>query len=159
MVISMSDRVNALIKFSNIGFSRLEMSTKDLTEEQLDIKSCPEASTIRWVLTHLIEILHVFVPKVLTGDKEYKPEGWPGDYTGNPSYSVEKILEDLESSKAAYLEHLENIDIPSLDESIDWFYGVQPREIYLMLAVSEIHHHGGQIAAILGIAKRMEDLQ
>jgi len=154
----MSERVKALIKFSKIGFSRLEMATKDLTAEQLDIKSCPEASTIRWILTHLTEVLHIFTPKVLTGNKEYKPEGWAEDYTGNPSYSLEKILGDLEASKAGYLERLENIDIPSLDETIDWFYGVQPREVYLMLAISEIHHHGGQIAAIRGVEKRMQGL-
>jgi hypothetical protein len=154
----MSERVKALIKFSNIGFNRLEMTTKDLTEGQLDIKSCPEASTIRWILTHLTEILHIFVPKVITGNKEYTPEGWTEDYTGNPSYSLEKILGDLESSKAEYLERLEKIEISLLDEPLDWFYGVQPREVYLMLAVSEIHHHEGQIAAILGIEKRMGGL-
>ena len=134
------------------------MTTKDLKADQLDIKSCPEANTIRWILTHLTEVLHIFVPKVLTSNKEYKPEGWPEDYICNPSYSLEKILGDLEASKAEYLERLEKIDIKSLDETLDWFYGVQPREVYLMLAISEIHHHEGQISAILGIEKRMQGL-
>jgi uncharacterized damage-inducible protein DinB len=44
----------------------------------------------------------------------------------------------------------------SLAEEIDWFYGKQPKEKYLMLAVSEILHHEGQIAAILGVEKRMK---
>ena len=37
-----------------------------------------------------------------------------------------------------------------------WFRGKQSREFYLLLFISEILHHEGQIAAILGIGKRMQ---
>ena len=154
----MHEKIKTLKLFTEVGFNRLEMAIKDLKEEHLDIESCPEANTIRWILTHLTEVLHVFVPKVLTGNKEYKPEGWPDDYEGNSSYSLEKILGDFESSKSQFFNTLETLDTKLLDEKIDWFYGIKTREIYLMLAISEIHHHEGQIAAILGVEKRMKGL-
>jgi len=39
---------------------------------------------------------------------------------------------------------------------IYWVSGKRPREAYLILAVFEIIHHEGQIAAILGVEKRMK---
>ena len=154
----MSESVRVLKAFAKVGFDRLERVTKGLKEEQLDWKYCPEANTIRWILTHIASELHVFVPKILTGDKDYKPEDWPDDYVGNTSYSLEKIMGDLESGKAKFLKSLDELDVDSLSEEIDWFYGKRPRESYLMLAISEIHHHEGQIAAILGVEKRMKGL-
>lgn len=152
----MSEKIETIKAFTNVGFSRLDRAIKDLKEEQLDWKSCPEANTIRWILTHLASELHVFVPKILKGDKDYVPEGWPEDYTGNTSYSLEKILGDLETGKAKLMKSLDKLTPETLAEEIDWFYGKKPKEAYLMLAISEIIHHEGQIAAILGVEKRMK---
>ena len=150
----MSERAKTLKSFSKIGFSRLEAAIKDLTEEQLDYKICPEFTTVRWILTHLVVVLHVFIPKALTGNKEYKPDGWPDDYTGNPSYSLEKILQDLESGKTKLLDSIDKLDTMGLDEELDWFYGVKTREFYFLVGISEIPHHEGQVAAIRGAEKR-----
>jgi len=155
-VVRMSEKIETIKAFTKIGFDRLERAVKDLKEEQLDWKPCPEANTIRWLLTHLSSELHVFVPKIVTGNKEYVPEGWPEDYTGNTSYSLEKILGDLKEGKAKLMKTLDKITTETLAEEIDWFYGKKPKENYLMLAISEILHHEGQIAAILGVEKRMK---
>ena len=152
----MSEKIETIKAFAKIGFDRLERAIKDLKEEQLDWKSCPEANTIRWILTHLSSELHVFIPKILTGNKDYVPEGWPEDYTGNTGYSLEKILGDLKEGKAKLMKSLDEISAESLAEEMDWFYGKRPKENYLMLAISEIIHHEGQIAAILGVEKRMK---
>ena len=88
--------------------------------------------------------------------QEYKPEGWPDDYVGNESYSFEKIRGDLEKGKAKLMKKLDNLTEEVLAEEIDWFRGKQPKQAYLMLAISEILHHEGQIAAILGVEKRMQ---
>jgi uncharacterized damage-inducible protein DinB len=122
----------------------------------LDWKSCTEANTIRWCLTHLSSELHAFVPKILTGNLEYKPEGWPDDYEGNLSYSLKKIMGDIEAGKDKLMKSLDEVTDESLAEEIDWFFGKQPRQAYLLLAISEIMHHEGQIAAILGVEKRMK---
>ena len=152
----MSEKIETIKAFAKLGFDRLERAIKDLKEEQLDWKSCPEANTIRWILTHLSSELHVFIPKILTGNKDYVPEGWPENYTGNTGYSLEKILGDLKEGKAKLMKSLDEISTESLAEEMDWFYGKRPKENYLMLAVSEILHHEGQIAAILGVELRMK---
>lgn len=152
----MSEKVETMKAFAALGFDRLDRSIKDLKEEQLDWKSCPEANTIRWILTHLSSELHVFIPKILKGDKDYTPKGWPEDYAGNTGYSMEKILGDLDEGKANLMKQFDELTAESLAEEMDWFYGKQPKERYLMLAISEILHHEGQIAAILGVEKRMK---
>ncbi len=152
----MSDKIEMMKAFAQVGFDRLDRATKDLTEEQLDWKSCPEANTIRWNLTHLASEMFVFVPKIIKGDKEYKPEGWPEDYVGNESYSLEKIMGDIEKGKAKFMKKLDNLTEEVLAEEMDWFYGKKPKQAYLTLAISEILHHEGQIAAILGVEKRMQ---
>jgi uncharacterized damage-inducible protein DinB len=152
----MSEKIEMLKAFAEMGFYRLERATKDLKEEQLDWKSCPEANTIRWILTHLANAMHVYLPKILKGDKEYAPEEWPDDYVGNSSYSLEKILKDLEEEKKTFFASLDKTTPEALEEEMDWFFGKQPKMQYLIMAISEILHHEGQIAAILGVEKRMQ---
>ena len=151
----MSDRIDTIKSFVELGFTRLDMVTKDLKEEQLDWKYCPQANTVRWLLTHLSNELYVYIPKILKGDKDYYPEGWPEDYTGNAGYSLEKILGDLEEGKKKLIKSLEETTDEKLDKEMEWFWGKLPRLSYLNLMVSEILHHGGQIAAILGVEKRI----
>ncbi|MHA2428992.1 MAG: DinB family protein [Candidatus Hermodarchaeia archaeon] len=153
----MSDRIETIKSFIELGFKRLGMVTENLKEEQLDWKYCPQANNVRWLLTHLSNELHVYIPKILKGDKDYYPEGWPEDYTGNTGYSLEKIRGDLEEGKKKLLKSLEETADEALDEEMDWFWGKLPKLSYLNLMVSEILHHEGQIAAILGVEKRIAD--
>ena len=148
--------IGTIKQFAEIGFMSLERATADLNESQLDWKSCPQANTIRWILTHLSSELHTFVPKIVKGDKTYAPKGWPSDYLGNTSYSMDKIMGDIKVGKEKLMKTLGRLKDRDLAEPLDWFYGVQPKEKYLMLAISEIIHHEGQIAAILGVEKRMK---
>ena len=154
----MSGKIETIKAFAQVGFDRLERATKDLKEEQLDWMSCPQANTIRWLLTHLSSELHSFVPKILKGDKGYKPEGWPDDYVGNSAYTLKKINVDLDEGKKKLMKSLDKLTEEELAVEMDWFYGKKPKEAYLMLAISEIHHHEGQIAAILGLESRMKDV-
>jgi uncharacterized damage-inducible protein DinB len=151
-----SQKIETIKAFAMLGFDRLDRVTKDLTEEQLDWKSCKEANTIRWIMTHLSSELHTFIPKIIKGDKDYMPKGWPEDYVGNKSYSLKKIKDDIKDGKEKFVKTLDSLTEADLEEPLDWFYGKQPKQMYLMLAVSEILHHEGQIAAILGVEKRMK---
>ena len=153
----MSDRIETIKSFVELGFTRLDMVTKDLKEEQLDWKYCPQANTVRWLLTHLSNELYVYIPKILKGDTDYYPEGWPEDYTGNMSLSLEEILGNLEKGKKKLMKSLDKTTDEILAKEMEWFWGKLPRSEYLNLMVSEIVHHGGQIAAILGVEKRMID--
>lgn len=154
----MSEKIGSIKAFAQMGFDRLERATKDLKEEQLDWKSCSEANTIRWILTHLSQELHVSIPRVISGDKGYMPKDWPSDYVGNMGFSLKRIMEDLESGKADLMKRLSELTAESLSEEIDYFMGKRSREYYVTLMVSEILHHEGQVAAILGVEKRMKGL-
>ena len=44
-----------------------------------------------------------------------------------------------------------------LAEEMDCFSGMKPKEAHLMLGISEIYRHEGQIATILGVETRMQN--
>jgi hypothetical protein len=152
----MYEKIEAMKAFTKLGLDLLNRRTADLEEAQLDWKYCAEANTIRWILTHLSYEMHVFFPKIVKGKKDYKPEGWPDDHVGNPGYSLEKIKEDLETGKAKLMKILDSLTPEALAEEMDWWLGVKPKEAYLMIGISEIFRHEGQVAAILGVEKRMQ---
>jgi len=151
----MSERAEVIKAMAVIGLDRLDGLTKDLDEKLLDWRPEPEANSLRWILTHESYILHVVLPRVLRGRRGYKPEGWPDDYQGNPGYSLEKIREDLERGREGVMVELEKLTDEDLAEEIDFFNG-RTREWSVLWLISELIHHEGQVAAILGHWKRME---
>ena len=150
----MTVKTNMIKGFAQIGFDRLGSATKNLKIEQLDWKSCTQANTIRWILTHLSEELNVYMPKLLS--EEAPPKGWPKDYVGNTTYKLDKITADIEKGKRRLYTGLNKLTNEKLEEAVDAWEGKKPREYYIMLMVSEIIHHEGQIAAILGVEKRIK---
>ena len=126
--------------------------TKDINEELLDWASCADANTLRWILTHLNQELYVYLPRMLGGTV---PDDWPEDYIENSSYSLEKIMGDLESGKKNLLGLLDATKDESLNVEVDLFMGKKPLQFYVTLMISEIIHHEGQIAAIVALDKRI----
>ena len=150
----MSERIQTIKTYTQIGFDRLAEATQGLRPEQLDWRSCSEANTIRWILTHLSEELHVYLPQFVSSLTP--PKNWPKDYVGNPSYSLEKILDDVEKGKKNLMRGLDKLTPTQLDEEVDMWGTRQRRDYAIMMMISEILHHEGQIAAILGLEKRMK---
>ncbi|MBW1858345.1 MAG: DinB family protein [Deltaproteobacteria bacterium] len=144
-------KMGMIKEFTKVGFNRLNNATKDLTEEQLDWKSCSEANTIRNVLGHLMGEWYGFIPKILAGDKGLKTEG----YSGTEGKSLEQIRNDLAEGQKHLLSELDKVKDEDLAKEMDWFMGKQPRLGYLLMGVSEIIHHEGQIAAIRGLGNRI----
>jgi uncharacterized damage-inducible protein DinB len=149
----MTVKTKMMKDFAQIGFDKLGSATKNLKPEQLDWKSCTQANTIRWILTHLSEDLNVGMCKFLGVDP---PKAWPKDYVGNEKYKMEKIMADLEKGHRKLNAGLNKLTNEKLVESVEAWAGKKSREYYLMLMVSEILHHEGQVAAILGVEKRMK---
>jgi len=149
----MTVKTKMIKDFAQIGFDRLGSATKNMKPEQLDWKSCTQANTIRWILTHLSEDLNVDMSKFLNAEK---PKDWPKDYVGNPKYKMEKILADIERGHRKLNAGLNKLTNEQLEEPVEAWAGKKPREYYLMLMTTEITHHEGQIAAILGVEKRMK---
>lgn len=150
--------IDAIKEFAELGFTRLDGSLKDLTEEQLDWTSCSHANTIRNILTHLISEWYGFVPKIIAGDKDAKVKGVAEGYVGNKELTLAKIMKDLKEGKDHLRAELGKVKQEDLAKEMDWFMGKKPRGFYLMLGVSEIIHHEGQIAAIRGVEKRIKGL-
>jgi uncharacterized damage-inducible protein DinB len=149
----MTVKTKIIKDFAQIGFDRLGSATKNLKPEQLDWKSCTQANTIRWILTHLSQILNVGMAKFLS---EAPPKAWPKDYVGNEKYKMEKIMADIEKGHRKLNAGLNKLTNEKLAEPVEGWEGKKSREYYLMLEVSEIIHHEGQVAAILGVEKRMK---
>jgi hypothetical protein len=151
-------KIETIKEFAELGFTRLDGSLKDLKEEQLDWTSCQHANTIRNILTHLISEWYGFVPKAIAGDKDAKVKGVAEGYIGNKELSMAQIMKDLNEGKNHLRTELSKVKEEDLAKEMDWFMGKKPRGFYLMLGVSEIIHHEGQIAAIRGVEKRIKGL-
>ena len=149
----MTVKTNMIKEFAVMALDRLDNTTKDLKPEQLDWKSCPQANTTRWILTHISEELNVSIPKFLG---TAPPAKWPKDYVGNTSYKLEKIRKDIERGKRGLKAGLNKLTNEKLEEEISGWGGKKPRRVYLMSMVGELFHHEGQIAAILGVEKRIK---
>ena len=151
-------KINTIKEFAGLGFMRLDRALDGLTEEQLDWMSCSEANTIRNILTHLISEWYGFIPKIIAGDKDAQVKGVPEGYVGSTDLSLEDLMKDYKEGKEYLLKKLGKVKDEDLGKEMDWFMGKQTIGSYLMLGVSEIIHHEGQIAAIRGVEKRLKGL-
>ena len=147
-------KVDGIKHFASMSLNRLDGATKNITEEQLDWKSCSEANTIRNILGHLIGEWYGFIPKIASGSKDTEVAG----YAGAEGKNVDEIKADYEAGKANLMKTLDGIKDEDLAKEMDWFMGKQSMANYLMLGVSEILHHEGQISAVLGVEKRIKGL-
>ena len=150
----MSDRVKTMKTFAELVFGRFDNSVKDLKEAEAEWKPVGEANNIKWILTHLSQQWNVGVTRAIKGDPAYKPAGWPDDYVGNTSYSLAKIMKDLKEGRENVLKSLDKLNPADLDVEITTQRGVRKRETMLMMLLSEIPHHEGQIAYIRGAVGR-----
>ena len=150
----MSDKVALIKTFVEIAFQRFDLAMKGLSEKEMDWQPLKEANSIRWILTHLSQQWNVGIHKILKGDLEYKREEWPEDYVGNKTYSLGKIMSEMERGRNDFINSLEQLTLTELEADIPLWGGTRKRQYGLLLYVSEIFHHAGQIAYIRGAIKR-----
>ncbi len=150
----MSDRVKTLRMFAELVFGRFDNSVKDLKEAEAEWRPVGEANDIKWILTHLSQEWNVGVLRAIKGDPAFKLTGWPDDYVGNKSYTLVKIMKDLKEGREKFLASLDKLSPADLDVDINTHRGVRKRETMIMMLLSEIAHHEGQIAYIRGAAGR-----
>jgi len=152
----MSEKKEMLKTFAENGFGRCDRAFKDLTEKEIEWKPVPESNNIRWILTHLSEEWNLGLPRMIKGDPNYKPAGWPDNYA-NSNPSLQKLLSDLEKGKAAVLGGLDSLRPEDLDAEIDLGRGKRKRLPMVVTYLLEAVHHEGQIAALRGdITRRRE---
>jgi hypothetical protein len=152
----MSEKAALIKRFVEIAFERFDWAMKDLSEKEIDWRPLKETNSIRWILTHLSQQWNVGIHKILKGDPEYKPKDWAEDYIDNRSYSLSKIMSDIEKGRADFINCLEELTLAELDAKIPLWGEKRRRQYGLLLYASEIFHHVGQIAYIRGAIKRRE---
>jgi hypothetical protein len=157
--IDLSERVKTLKTFAELVFGRFDNSVKDLKEAEAEWKPASEANNIKWILTHLSQQWNIGVTRAIKNDPTFKPAGWPDDYVGNMSYSLVKIMKDLKQGREKVLESLDKLNPADLDVDINTTRGVRKRETMLMMLLSEIPHHEGQIAYIRGVIGRRKQTE
>jgi hypothetical protein len=150
----MPDEVELIKKFAEMAFQRFEEAAKDLSEREIDWRPLEETNSLRWILTHLAQQWNVGIPRILKGDPDYKPKDWPEDYADNKSYSFKKIMGEIEKGKHSVISGLEDLTPADLEAEIPLWGGTRKRQYGLLIYLSEIFHHVGQIAYLRGAIGR-----
>ena len=150
----MSEKVEMIKVFAKLAFERFDWAMKDLAKKEIDWRPVEETNSIKWILTHLSQQWNVGIYRILKGDPEYKPKDWPEDYVGNKSYSFNKIMGDIEKGKNNVMSALEELNQAELEAEIPLWGGTKKRQFGLLIYLSEIFHHAGQIAYIRGAIGR-----
>jgi hypothetical protein len=157
--IDLPEKLKTLKTFAQLVYGRFDNSVKDLNEAEAEWKPVSEANNIKWILTHLSQQWNIGIIRAVKCDPTYKPADWPDDYVGNKSYSLAKIMKDLQKGRENVLMNLEKLNPADLDADINTPRGVRKRETMLMIILSEIPHHEGQIAYIRGAVKRRKETE
>lgn len=152
----MSEKKDMLKAFAESAFERCDRTFKDIKEKELEWKPVPESNNIQWILTHLSTEWNVGLPRIIKGDGNYKPAGWPDDYN-KINHPLGKLMSDLEKGKAAVLSGLDSLKPGDIDAEIDLGRGKRKREQMLLTYISEAIHHEGQIAMLRGAINRRRE--
>lgn len=152
----MSERIQILKEFIEYIFNRADRTVDGLTEKELDWKPADESNNIRWILNHISRLINVFMMIYIKGDPTYLPIGWPEDY-GNKHLKLEKLLGDISKGKIAVLAGLDNMKATDLLSEITRRGITRTRQRGIFGIISEVTHHGGQIAYIRGTIKRRRE--
>jgi hypothetical protein len=115
-----------------------------------------ESNNIEWILNHLARISNVALPRVIRGDPNYTPAGWPNDYKEH-QYGIDRYMADIAVGKRASMDGLAALSDSQLEEEIPLWGGTRKRKIGLFAYIGEIIHHRGQIAFIRGTVKRRKE--
>jgi len=149
----MSERMQLLKEMAETFFGRTDRALQGLSAKEIEWRPVEESNNIRWILTHISQELNILLPRMIKGDAKYAPEGWSDDYSSsNPT--LERLLVDIAAGKKAVLDGIANLTETDLDEEIDLGRGPRKRRAMILMYLSEIVHHEGQIAALRGIIAR-----
>ncbi|UCE44222.1 MAG: DinB family protein, partial [Candidatus Bathyarchaeota archaeon] len=76
----MSDEVELIKTIAEMAFEKIDRTTKNLSEKEIDWQPLKETNSIRWIFMHLSQQWNVGIPRILKGNPDYKPKDWPEDY-------------------------------------------------------------------------------
>jgi uncharacterized damage-inducible protein DinB len=151
----LSVKAQILKEYTEYHFNSLEELLKGLGDDEANYKLTDESNTIEWIVNHLCRISNTALPRIIKGDPNYKPYGWPDDYK-EQHYSFDKYMADLATGKKMTLDGIAKLTDTQLEEEITLWGGTKKRKVGLFAYIGEIVHHKGQIAYIRGTVKRFK---
>lgn len=152
----MSESVQILKEYIEYVFERLDRTVDGLTENELGWKPMNESNNIRWILNHISRLINISTMIYIKGDQNYLPEGWPEDYR-EKQHTLVKLLGDISKGKTAVRTGLEGMKADDLLSEVLRRGTTRTRQLGLFIMISEVVHHGGQIAYLRGTIKRIRE--
>lgn len=151
----MSAKAQILKEYAEYHFNSLEELLKGLETDEAIYQLTEESNSVEWIINHLCRISNTALPRIIKGDPNYKPMGWPEDYK-EQHYSLDKYRADLAAGKKVTLDGIAKLTDAQLEEEIPLWGGTKKRKIGLFAYIGEVVHHKGQIAYIRGTVKRLK---
>lgn len=151
----MSAKAQILKELAEYHYNSLEEQLKGLEMDEANYQLTEESNSVEWIVNHLCRISNTGLPRIIKGDPNYKPMGWPDDYK-EQHYSLDKYRADLAAGKKVTLDGIAKLTDAQLEEEIPLWGGTKKRKIGLFAYIGEIVHHKGQIAYIRGTVKRLK---
>lgn len=152
----MSGNISILREHAEYIYGRFERTVEGLTEKEMAWKPTEVSNNIEWILNHMARISHLSLPRIIRGDPDYTPEGWPEDYR-DKHHSFKKMLKDIGEGKKVVLEGIGELTSAKLEEEIPLWGGTRKRKTGLFAYLGELVHHNGQIAYLRGTMKRLKE--
>jgi uncharacterized damage-inducible protein DinB len=152
----LSSKAQILKEYVEWTYNSLNETIKGLDEQELKWHPTPESNNIEWTLNHLSRISNLSLPRIMKGDPNYKPFGWPDDYKDR-EIGFDKLLSDIAQGKALVLNEINKLTDEQLEADIPLWGGTRKRKIGLFAYIGELIHHRGQIAFIRGTIKRKRE--
>jgi uncharacterized damage-inducible protein DinB len=151
----LSAKAQILKEYAEYHFNSLEELLKGLETDEAIYQLTEESNSVEWIINHLCRISNTALPRIIKGDPNYKPMGWPEDYK-EQHYSLDKYRADLAAGKKVTLDGIAKLTDAQLEEEIPLWGGTKKRKIGLFAYIGEVVHHKGQIAYIRGTVKRLK---
>jgi uncharacterized damage-inducible protein DinB len=152
----MGDKASILAEQLGAVIDSLDRHVENLGEKEFTYKLTPESNNIQWILNHLSRIVNVSLPRIVKGDPNWSPKGWPADYK-DQAYGLEKLMKDIKSGRKAAVDGLGKLKDEQLEEEIPLWGGKQKRKTGVFAYIGELYHHRGQAAFIRGTVKRLKE--
>jgi hypothetical protein len=152
----MSAKAEVLKEAFEFAFSALERTLEGTDDKEYTFRLTEASNDIQSILNHISRITNLNIPKIISGDFSYAPEGWPDDYV-EQSYGLEKLMSDIDEGKDRVLGGVALLSDEQLEEVLHMMSGPYPRKIGLYAYLGELFHHRGQIAFIRGTVKRLRE--
>jgi uncharacterized damage-inducible protein DinB len=152
----MSAKSEILRETFEFAFSALERTLEGTDDKEYTYRLTEASNDIQSILNHLSRMTNLNIPRIISGDFNYTPEGWPDDYVEH-RYGLEKLMGDIDKGKQKVLGGIVALSDEQLEEVLPMMSGPYPRKIGLFAYVGELFHHRGQIAFIRGTVKRLRE--